>query len=269
MKLADRLLFSLVKLPIPQVGWRFLERLSILAQGKGWGAESIKEEVSACCSLLENSPALLIDIGGNEGLYSSEFLKHFPDSLVYIFEPSTLNIKRLKSSFAMKDNVNIVPIALSDTSDSLPLFADEPGSPLGTLSADVVKRFLGTGISMEIIEKVTVTRFDEYWSGSLLKKHAIIDYVKIDVEGNEMSVLKGFGKLISNIKLIQFEFGSADIDTRSFFLDFWYFFKNNNFSLFRITPLGPLPLKRYRDLDETFIATNYIALNNAFIPKES
>ena len=51
----------------------------------------------------------------------------------------------------------------------------------------------------------------------------MIDFFKIDVEGHEMDVLKGIGDKISNIKLIQFEFGGCNIDTRCFFQDFWYF----------------------------------------------
>jgi hypothetical protein len=62
----------------------------------------------------------------------------------------------------------------------------------------------------------------------------IIDYVKIDVEGWELSVLQGFGDLVYNMRVIQFEFGGSNIDTRTFFQDFWYFFKDHNFSIYRI-----------------------------------
>ena len=69
------------------------------------------------------------------------------------------------------------------------------------------------------LEEVPVSRFDCYWLDS-----RFIDYVKIDVEGHEMDVIKGFGSIISLVKLVQFEFGSAHIDKRVFFKIFATFF---------------------------------------------
>lgn len=55
------------------------------------------------------------------------------------------------------------------------------------------------------------------------------------------------------IKVIQFEFGGANIDSRTYFKDFWKFFYYNNFSLFRITPLGLLRINNYSESDEYLI----------------
>ena len=108
--------------------------------------------------------------------------------------------------------------------------------------------------SEEIIE---LQRFDNYWED----KYSILDYVKIDVEGHELDVLEGFGNLIQRVRLIQFEFGGCNIDTRTFFQDFWYYFTEKEFLIFRITPRGPLLIKNYSEKDEIFLTTNYIALN--------
>ena len=78
---------------------------------------------------------------------------------------------------------------------------------------------------MNFEEQVSLIRFDEYWKN----KDQLIDYVKIDVEGHELDVLEGFGDLINKIKLIQFEFGGCNIDTRTFFKIFGIFFKKKNF----------------------------------------
>ena len=95
-------------------------------------------------------------------------------------------------------------------------------------------------------------------------KNSILDYVKIDVEGHELDVLEGFGDLIKNVRLIQFEFGGCNIDTRTFFQDFWYYFTEKDFLIFRVTPRGPLLIKNYTEKDEFFLTTNYIALNKNF-----
>jgi len=68
------------------------------------------------------------------------------------------------------------------------------------------------------------------------------------------------GGALKEIQIIQFEFGGCNIDTKTFFQDFWYFFKENGFAIYRISPKGPLLLDKYREADETFRTTNYVAV---------
>ena len=238
----------------------YLERRLALKQGKGWGAETFAREVSVCCSFLSENPSLLVEIGGNKGEYAQEFLKRFPGAKVHIFEPSSYNVKILQSVFSSVPDVNIVASALSDAPGKLTLFADRTGSEMGSLSKRRLDHF---GIEMNEEEEVPVLRFDEYWH-AFSSSCPVIDYVKIDVEGHELSVLEGFGDFLHQVKLIQFEFGGANIDTRTFFQDFWYFFSGYNFSIYRITPRGAIPVPAYTEADEFFTTTNYIAINNKY-----
>ena len=135
------------------------------------------------------------------------------------------------------------------------------GSGLASLSKRRLDHF---NISMDVVETVNTIRFDEFLSfDDVPEIPEIIDYVKMDVEGHELSVLKGFGSFIDKVKLVQFEFGGCNIDTRTYFQDFWYFFKEKNFSLYVITPYeGPQKINEYKESSEFFTTTNYIALNN-------
>jgi len=256
----SRIFSAVAALPLPQRHLSLLERSSALGQGKGWGAGTIAQEVSACCSLLADQPRLLVDIGGNRGAYAQEFLKRFPGSTVHIFEPSSYNINILNSLFSSASGVNVVGSALSDKSGELTLYADKPGSGMGSLSK---RRLDHYGIELNEEEVVPVLRFDEYWK-QFSSTFPVIDYVKIDVEGHELSVLEGFGDFLQQVKLVQFEFGGCNIDTRTFFQDFWYFFSDNNFSLYRIAPRGAIAVAAYSEADEFFSLTNYIALNNKY-----
>ena len=76
-----------------------------------------------------------------------------------------------------------------------------------------------------------------------------------------LDVLDGFGALISKTKIIQFEFGGCNIDTKSHYRDFWYYFKNRGFAVYRITPFGPSRLDTYTEYDEHYKTTNFIAVN--------
>lgn len=240
---------------------QLIERLLSRLQGKGWGTASIKSEVKSCLRLLKGHQLkVAVDIGANQGKYTEELMRFCPYLEHHIFEPSSINFSRLQRLFLGK-NVYVNHFALSNESGNFDLHSDSPGSPLASLTR---RKLDHLKISMTEIEKVKVERFDIYWS-KFNRDWQFIDLVKIDVEGHELNVLYGFGDLIQRVKLIQFEFGGCNIDTKTFFQDFWYFFRKYDFSMFRITPFGPVRIKSYSESHEYFLTTNYIAINNAII----
>jgi FkbM family methyltransferase len=221
-----------------------------LLVGKGWGASTCQKEVATALSLLSNDPKIAIDIGGNKGLYTDALLKVNPGMEVHIFEPSNYNNLILIKKYSNYLN----KLALSDSKEELIMHADKPGSGLASITKRRLDHF---NINQKIEEKINAIRFDDYWH-----RNDLIDIVKIDVEGHELKVLYGMGKKLEQTKLVQFEFGGCNIDTRTYFQDFWYFFKERNFSIYRITPFGYQKIEKYRERDEFFSGTNYIAMNN-------
>jgi FkbM family methyltransferase len=245
------------RLPRAQKVFSFLEYASSYAQGKGWFA-SLEVEVSLCASLLPRGVQTFVDIGGNKGEYSEEIVSRFPGVRVFIFEPSRFNQSTLNLKFANNQNVHIYQFALSDSAGFMSLYADSPGSGGASLLNRRVGHF---GISLSEVEKVEVKRFDEIWSK---ESGDVIDLCKIDVEGYELNVLRGFGEILSRVKVVQFEMGGTDIDSRTFFQDFWYFFSQHNFSLFRMSPSGLVRVHAYKEQEEGFAFKNYVAFNERF-----
>ena len=258
------LLFNvLAHIPIPLNFYSFIELISSSIQGKGWGSSTVNQEVNACLSLLERRPKNLIDIGAHHGLYTSEVLRRIPEIECHLFEPSSVNIALLKENFLPSRQITINPFALSNRQSNAKLYSNTPGSVISSLTKRRLDHFerlesQGYDWKMDVEENVDVIRFDQYWSE---KNNVYIDYMKIDVEGHELEVLEGIGNLIHNIKLIQFEFGGCNIDTRTFFQDFWYFFLENDFLSYRITPRGVKLLKFYTPRDENFMTSNFVAIN--------
>lgn len=243
--------------------WNSLEKFSALMQGKGWGTATISEEINCCRQLLNHDPQFIIDIGANKGIYTEALLPIFPDATYFLFEPSEYNIGILTDKFYAFDNVYCSSYALSNESSSKNLYSNEIGSGLASLSKRRLDHF---NISMDVVESVNTVRFDDFLNFEDMPKISnIIDYVKIDIEGYELFALEGFGDRISDVNIIQFEFGGCNIDTKTYFQDFWYFFKEKNFSIYRITPSGPVKIDYYDESLEYFSTTNYIALNNNFI----
>jgi FkbM family methyltransferase len=241
--------------------WQNLEMFCSLKQGKGWGTCTIKNEVESCLNLLNKSPEFIVDIGANKGIYTETLLSLFPNATYFLFEPSITNLNIICSKFEKKSNIFCSNYALSNKNCTEKLYTNEYGSGLASLTKRRLDHF---DIYMNLEETVDVIRFDDFLKFDDIPKNLpkIIDYVKIDVEGNELKVLEGFGDLLKDIKLIQFEFGGCNIDTKTYFQDFWYFFIKNNFSLYIISQDGPIKIEKYSESYEYFSTTNYIALNN-------
>lgn len=233
-----------------------LEKIAAVSQGKGYGSATIEQEVNVISNLINVYPSLAVDVGGNIGNYTSELCKRFPDVEIHTFEPSVVNIAQLLQRFSGKENIHIVRLALSDVAGSAILYSNEHGSGLGSLTKRRLDHF---NILFDKEEAVHSVRFEEYWHEKLGGRP--LDIVKLDVEGHELSVLKGFGGALKCCKAIQFEFGGCNIDTRTFFQDYWYFFQSAGFKIFRITPYGAERIARYKESDEFFSTTNYVAVN--------
>src|SRR3989304_8304955 len=236
--------------------FRFLERTAAYSQGKGYGTGTIKQEVAAVFKLLGSKPKLAVDVGANIGGYSQELRNKQRDLEIHIFEPASINLKKIRNIFANDSLVIINPCGISNRSGNAKLYSNYSGSGLGSLTKRRLDHF---GINFDCEEEIKLIRFDDYWKSTL--KCRTVDIVKLDIEGHELDALNGFGCALAATKVIEFEFGGCNIDTKSYFQDFFYYFKDNGFNLTRITPFGLEFMDCYREIDEFFSPTNYVAIN--------
>lgn len=225
-------------------------------QGKGAGGFSLDDEAKTAIDFLPQSfrqNPVVLDIGANVGNYSAAILRISPQSTVYAFEPSSVARKKLQERFMGNDSVKIVPLALGSTISVGTLWSDQAGSGMGSLTKRNLTHF---GVDFEHSESVEVTTLDT-WARSNLITPALI---KMDVEGHELDVLKGGMKTLASAQVVQFEFGGCNIDTRTFFQDFWYLFTQAGFAIYRISVAGPIHITHYSERDECFRTTNYLAV---------
>jgi len=232
-----------------------IERVAAYLLGKGWSSSTVEKEFSAALSLLkQNKVNLCVDIGGNKGTYTEQIIKKVPACNVVIFEPAETNVELLRRKFSEAPNVKIEQCAVSNEVGDATLYSNEDGSGLASLTQRRLDHF---GIDFDNTESIKTIKFEDYWKAELKSQN--IDICKIDIEGHELDALAGFGEAIKHVSVIQFEFGGCNIDTRTFFQDFWYFFQEHGFELYRISPIGLIHIPRYRELDEFFSTTNYLA----------
>ncbi len=112
-------------------------------------------------------------------------------------------------------------------------------------------------MSVGWIEDVKLDTVDNWIRGEGIQR---IDILKIDVEGNELEVLRGAQEtLVDMVQVIQFEFGGTSIDAGTYFRDYWVFLREYGFRIGAITPLGLMPIKVYSESEELMVYRNLIA----------
>ena len=134
-----------------------------------------------------------IDIGANRGMYSFFYSNHF--QYVECFEP----IKEItnKLAYLNKKNISIHNIGLSNKNESKTLYIPYINNSLATPLASINKP-LKSDYQERKIDLQTLDYFN-------FKE---VDFIKIDVEGNELNVIKGAIKTIQRwnpILLIEIE----------------------------------------------------------------
>jgi len=137
------------------------------------------------------------------------------------------------------------------------LYFDKPGSTLASLSK---RRLRHLSIDFNQYEKIQIDTLDNYCSLNAIER---IHLLKLDVEGHELAALRGAQDILTKkaIDIISFEFGGCNIDSRTFFQDFYYMLSRQfGMNIYRITPSGYLRhIDHYQEIHEQFRTTNFIA----------
>jgi hypothetical protein len=116
------------------------------------------------------------------------------------------------------------------------------------------------GISLDQAEIIGLRTLDSFCNE---KKINHIDFLKMDIEGHEFKELKGAVNLINSrsIDFIQFEFWPCNIDSNTYFCDFFYLLHSNS-NLYRILKYGISHINQYNEINELVIGTtNYLAIS--------
>ena len=136
--------------------------------------------VASVLSLDGLSNGVMMDIGAHHGAVFAEFAKR--GWQVYAFEPDRRNLKRISTAFGDLTNVHVDHRAVSDVSGvEVPFFSSSQSSGISSLSA-----FDESHTQAGMVTTVSLDDFAEDQDVSR------VDYLKIDTEGYDLMVLKGF-----------------------------------------------------------------------------
>jgi FkbM family methyltransferase len=197
---------------------------------------------------------VVFDVGANKGDYSISILAAFQHQVsLYSFEPSLKTFQELQKNLQnTRFSVSLCNIGMSDKITKAKLLFNTKDPATSSLYATESQQDTS-------VEEIDLTTIDDFCKLHLLTH---IHFLKIDVEGNEVLVIKGAKQMIDShgIDFIQFEFGPRNVASRTFFKDFFVLLYEK-YSVYRILKNGLYSLNPYHQDYEAFFAGNYLAVN--------
>lgn len=131
------------------------------------------------------------DVGANVGHYTTIFSsKVGVDGMVYAFEPVLTSYNECLNSTSKLSNVRVENIALSDSTGKVMM-------NISNIPNDVTNKIIEYA---EHNANASVMPIDAFTPSDFIKTHKcpIPDFVKIDIEGHELSLLSSFDTFLLN-----------------------------------------------------------------------
>lgn len=160
---------------------------------------------------------VLFDIGACEGLSSVKYLKMFPNSKVFAFEPVLKNYEQIlknKENYKL-DNLNVYQLGLSSKKGSALFYlssAPQKSNSLenkvdfGNKSSSLLKpdkhNEIHPNIKFEDTIEIEIETLDSFCEDLNVCK---IDFIHMDVQGAELEVLKGGLNMLPKINAVWLE----------------------------------------------------------------
>ena len=181
--------------------FNFSDASNLKRRAKRYLKKNTEQEIRILNSLVDESKAA-IDIGVYRGVYSYFLTKY--SNFVYAFEANPLLFSKLNRSFKNNNNIKIENLAVSSkrgyTSLRVPIrdkdadYDDDQKYKLGIATIHSGNELENE--RFETFDKIETVSLDQYDF-----KHPI-GFIKIDVEGHELEILKGAKNLIKTNKPI-------------------------------------------------------------------
>jgi len=213
---------------------------------------------SLCAPHLPINP-VVFDVGAYKGSYTEMALSHFGIAKCYLFEPNEELFNELSNEYLKKFGIDTVYNVLLSDKPGLQSFyrclnkADELSS--------TYKREIFSEID-NVEESKPCTTVDIFCNEQQI---LFIDFLKIDVEGAELDVLKGATEMIQKkcIKFIQVEYGGTYKDAEITFIEVINFVSQFGYKVYELIndKLSPVTAGTFI---EDYRFTNFLITHHDF-----
>ena len=202
----------------------------------------------------------VIDGGAYRGDFSMDITERFPSAKVYAFEPQKDSFALLSGNTSRRKNIDAVNCALGEKSGEATLYKNVSAMTNSLLqtSDDALKYFKGycdpTGQ-----EKVAVIALDDFMKDKGIKE---VDVLKLDLQGHELSAIRGLRSQLNYVKLIHIEVQFLCFYEGSpLFSEVETFLRDHGFMLFQLYDPVRSPIDgRILYGDATFFNRKYFSL---------
>lgn len=239
------------------------ERLGHFILGRARGEDNDDAATNGEYALLRRlaakgrRPEVVFDVGANKGEWSAQARQAFGESAeIHAFEPVCETHAFLEKQLA----------ALPGPQRSHAIHA-ALGEIVGTVEMRVSGQFAGSNslyqrsgsqVQGQRTERVSVQRGDAFCSNRGIRRIALL---KIDTEGHEMAVLRGFNGMLAQreVDVIQFEYGGTWIDAGVLLRDAFALLVAHGYRVGRLMPNRIQWFDDYSQKLENFRYCNWVA----------
>ena len=193
----------------------------------------------------------VLDVGANIGDWTRLARQYFPAASIHSFEIVPQNMEQLRRNAGHLPGVVLNGVGLSDTNGKVSIHYSSAAH--FRASAYVMPDFS----TNEILE-AQVIRGDDYAQRNNLDR---IDFLKIDVEGMEGAVLRGFQRCLEEkrIRVIQFEYNTTNIVSGFLLRHAYQMLEPLGYSVGKLYPTY-VEFRPYDLAHEDFCGPNFIAI---------
>lgn len=126
---------------------------------------------------------VIVDVGANIGISALYFLTRNAESRVHCYEPSPVNLDRLRHNLAgFEQRARISPVAVAEAAGTLDFNAEPTGRYGGIVREGYTAEVVNV-IQVQVVDVNSVLEF-------VLEREQRIDVLKIDTEGSELSTIE-------------------------------------------------------------------------------
>lgn len=215
------------------------------------GEEFVLQRVGQVCP-----QAVVFDVGAHRGEWAGMAARHVPKGKIQSFEAVPDTYRHLVANVGHLPNVAVHPLALGEQAGELEFSVAAGRDDLSSGVAGVhgeMHRFDFTRV------KCPVTAGAQWCAEQGIAR---IDFLKIDVEGMEPAVIRGFAPMLARgeVGAIQFEYGQINLQARFFLGDFYELLGAYDMAMGKLYPTY-VDFRDYQFTDDTLTGPNYVAVS--------
>ena len=201
------------------LGYPFVCQIGDLAEHPFYIRDAYQKELELCAAWLrqERKEAVVYDVGANSGFFSCQLAQMLSTQplRIYAFEAVPTTFAALESSvcrLGLQERVFPFPAAIRDHAGPTQLTYSKSKSLCSQVTPNGINRKIGEYLTQAV--GITLNEFQ-------LSSGAIPALMKIDVEGSELSVLRGADQLLSrpDRPAIHFEYNPSTTAQSGEFLE--------------------------------------------------